>query len=80
LWEKDLEDFLKPVNHSIIKGKLLAESQEYTILKYFDVGPKVNILKVTENPANGRFNVMLGVINHESKTDIDIFDIELMSY
>lgn len=26
LWEKDLEDFLKPVNHSVIKGKLLAES------------------------------------------------------
>lgn len=26
LWEKDLEDFLKPMNHSIIKGKMIAES------------------------------------------------------
>lgn len=29
---------------------MIAESQEYTTLKYFDVGPKVNILRVTENP------------------------------
>lgn len=68
------------MNHSIIKGKMIAESQEYITLKYFDVGPKVNIIKVTENPQNGRFNVMIGIINHESKTDVDIFDIELMSY
>ncbi|CAD8153886.1 unnamed protein product [Paramecium pentaurelia] len=80
LWEKDLEDFLKPINHSIIKGKMIAESQEYTTLKYFDVGPKVNILRVTENPQNGRFNILIGIINHESKTDVDIFDVELMSY
>lgn len=50
------------------------------MLKYFDVGPKVQILKVSENPANGRFNVLVGVVNHESRSDIDIFDVELMSY
>jgi tmRNA-binding protein len=79
LWEKDLEDFLKPMNHSLIKGKLLCESQEITSIKYVDVHPKAQIVRLTENINNGRFKIELAVVNHESKHDIDFFDIELMT-
>lgn len=40
LWEKDLEDFLKPMNTNIVKCRLVGESRELTELKYVDVGPR----------------------------------------
>jgi len=78
LWEKELDDFLKPINHNLVKCKLLAESRELTGVKQVDVGAKAQIVRVQENIHNGRFNVLICVANHNTN-EVDLFDIEMMS-
>jgi hypothetical protein len=78
LWEKELDDFLKPMNHNLVKCRLLCESQETTCVKYSDVGPKAQIVRVQENVHSGRFNVTVCIVNHHT-SEIEIYDIELMS-
>lgn len=67
------------MNHNLVKCRLLCESHELTHVRFGDVGPRVQIVRVQENAHNGRFNVVVAVVNHESKNEIDLFDIELMT-
>lgn len=41
LWEKSIDDFLKPDGAGSIKPKLLFETSDYVNLKWNDVQPKV---------------------------------------
>ncbi|KAL4509136.1 hypothetical protein ABPG72_018067 [Tetrahymena utriculariae] len=78
IWEKQAPDFLLSKGTSVIKGRLLYESIEYTNIKWTDVQSKVQILSAYENNQLGKVNVRFAVVNHLSKSDIEIFELEMM--
>lgn len=73
-----MQDFLKAPGASVIKAKLLYESHEFANIKYSDVMPKVQVLSAYENQFTGKILIKFAVVNHLSKSDVDIFDLEMM--
>lgn len=78
LWEKDVDDFLKPEGAGSIKTKLLFETSEYANLKWSDVSPKVQVLQALENANSGKISLKFAVVNHLNRQLVDIFELEFM--
>ncbi|KRX07003.1 WD40-repeat-containing domain [Pseudocohnilembus persalinus] len=78
LWEKNIHDFLQPPGANAIKAKLLYETLEFTNLKFSDVGPKVQLLSAYESTYNGKILIKFCTVDHASKSDVQIFDLEFL--
>ncbi|EGR28738.1 hypothetical protein IMG5_169350 [Ichthyophthirius multifiliis] len=77
LWEKNVDDFINNVGKHVIKAKLLCESVEVANIKWADVNQKVQILSAFENSFTGKIQIRFAVVNHQSKCDVDIFELEM---
>lgn len=78
LWEKNIDDFLRPGGANAIKAKLLYESFEYTNLKFNDVSPKIQVLSAYESSYTGKILIKFATVDHQSKNEVNIYDVELM--
>jgi hypothetical protein len=38
------------------------------------------VVEVRENASNGRFNIIVAIVNHSTKSEVDYYDIEIITF